>query len=173
MGGFTDFDWSYSGPARRSSRRSPYRAQPEPIRWVGTEQLSRECATDHVLVDRVRVKLVDRAQRYMDKYGYTGVNIRWELSPPIDPTGLYLLRLEAEMFPRTDGEWPSIRQAIAEDEADRAELADAKSVVGDRLDALATAAAAWSARTPHELREALYGRLRTADPSSTDGSPVA
>jgi hypothetical protein len=143
VGGFSsDFDWGSSVTGRR--RRSPYRAEAEPVMFTAVRQLERHLAHDPEIVDRARADLVAEAQKHMDTYGYTSANISWEMSQPSDPLGIYLMRLDMQMMPRTDGEWPAIRQALAEDEADRAEAAAGRTVVNDRLDALRAAAAAWS-----------------------------
>ena len=155
MTGFTDYDY---GPPW-SPRRRPRPLRPEPHRWTSTEQLLREHAADPDMVNRVRERLVAAGQRYMDTHGYTSTEIAWSMNHPDDPSWLYVVRLEVMMEPRHDGEWDAIRQALAEDEIDRAEAAAGKTAVDDRLDALAFAAAAWSARTPRELSEALYGKI--------------
>jgi len=140
MAGFSDYDYGPMG----SPRRRPRSLRPEPHRWVGVEQLLRDHAHEPAMVDGARARLVATAQRYMDANGYTSESISWEMSLPDDPHGLYLVRLEVAMAPRHDGEWDSIRQAIEEDEADRAEATAGRTAVNDRLDALAHAAAAWS-----------------------------
>jgi hypothetical protein len=141
MAGFTDYDWGSPGSPRRRPRSLS--AEPEPRRWVGTEQLERHFAHDPEMVNRVRARLVAEGQRYMDTHGYTSAGISWEMTQPSDPMGIYLMRLEVELYPRTDGEWPAIRAAIAEDEADRAEAARDATAVNDRLDALKAAADLW------------------------------
>jgi hypothetical protein len=114
------------------------------VTFTAVRQLERHFANDPVMVDRARVDLVTEAQRHMDTYGYVSESVSWEMNQPSDPLGVYVMRLEMRMLPRTDGEWPAIRAAIEEDEADRAEAAAGKTAVDDRLDALQRAAAAWA-----------------------------
>jgi hypothetical protein len=155
VAGFTD--WDYSRPG--SPRRRPRSLRPEPHRWTSTEQLLREYAHDPEMVDRARTNLVEAAQRYMDAHGYTSSEIAWSMNHPDNPTGLYVVRLEVSMLPRTDGEWPAIRQAIEEDEADRAEATAGKTAVNDRLDALSAAADIWRAKAAMVVS----GTLRASD----------
>jgi len=178
MGGFTD--WDYGRPDLGGPhRRPPYRAVPEPHVWVGTEQLERHFAHDSEMVDRVRVRLIETAQRYMDTHGYTNVGISWEMTQPNDPTGVYLMRLEVEILPRTDGQWPAIHAAIAEDEADRAEArAEArasKATVERRLDALRASADVWrstalrdASQTAGEAFTAFSEAIKRTPPRSFD-----
>jgi hypothetical protein len=144
MAGFSDYDWGYHGTTHRRGRRITPTPDLTPTTFTAIRQLERHFATDPAMVDRVRADLVAEAQRHMDTHGYTSSEISWEMNQPSDPMGVYVMRLDMSMVPRTDGEWPAIRAAIAEDEADRAEAARGAKVVNDRLDALAMAAAAWS-----------------------------
>jgi hypothetical protein len=153
--GFSDYDYGRPG----SPRRRPRSLRPEPHRWTSTEQLLREHATDPEMVNRVRERLVAAGQRYMDTHGYTSSEIAWSMNHPDDPTGLYVVRLEVYMLPRTDGEWPAIRQAIEEDEADRAEALAGKTAVEDRLDALKAAADLWRVKAA----AVVSGTLRASD----------
>jgi hypothetical protein len=162
MAGFSDFDYTRPDLGRRRRRRIP---ESEPHRWTSTEQLLREHATDPEMVNRVRERLVAAGQRYMEAHGYTSTEIAWSMNNPDDPMGLYVVRLEVYMEPRHDGEWDSIRAAIEEDEADRAEAVAGKTAVNDRLDALHRAAAAWSS-------SALRDTARSAERAATGFSAM-
>ncbi len=153
MAGFTDHDYTYPDVRRRRRRITP---TPDltPTTFTAMRQLERHFAHDPAMVDRVRADLVAEAQRHMDTHGLTSSEISWEMSQPSDPLGIYVMRLDMAMVPRTDGEWPAIRAAIAEDEADRAEAAKGATAVNDRLDALQRAAAAWSDRSLRDTARA-------------------
>ena len=149
-------DWDYGRPG--SPRRRPRSLRPDPPPTVTVtfhHVLTREFAREVEYVDRARRSLSDSAEHYAETHGMTVVTGHWSTDPPNDAMRTVTIRLEAEMLLRTDGEWAAIHQAIAEDAADRAEAAAGKTAVDDRLDALASAAAVWTARDPRELREAL------------------
>lgn len=108
---------------------------------------------DAVIVDRVRSRLVDQVTDWLAATGHlsTGPG-QWD-SVLSDEFATVRIRLTVPVEERTDGEWPAIRAAIAEDEHDR-ELAaaghgDLSSDVSDRLDALRGAVDYWADR---ELR---------------------
>jgi len=146
-------DWSWGGATGgRSPRHHP--RLPKYERFTVQHRITRADAEHPEIVDRVRDKLVDQVQRWCDANGYHPGGGDWESSMD-GAFDTVIIRLTTAITPRMDGEWPAIRQAIAEDEADRKAAADSKTTVGDRLDALAESVAVWTARTPAEVREAL------------------
>jgi hypothetical protein len=155
--------WSspYGGEIARPPRRP--RKPPAPFqRVVFQHAVTRAETTYPEIIDRVREKLSGQATVWCDGHGYLPGDCTWE-TVPNDKFETVTFRLTVEVTPRTDGEWPAIRQALAEDEADRKEATAAKTSVDDRLDALAASVAVWSARTPTDVREALREPLKPAD----------
>lgn len=124
---------------------------PPSERQVFTVQvyLDRVAATDPALIDRARADLRIRVDRHVISHGWIVAHVVETTDPPDGPGDPVLLRLEALLVPRTDGEWPSIRQALLEDQADRLAAKLAASGVNDRLDALREAVDLWGDR---ELR---------------------
>jgi hypothetical protein len=154
-------DWSSGGVTGRPVRRRPPTMYE---RVVFQHAVTRAETVYPEIVDRVREKLSGQATVWCDGHGYLPGDASWETIPQ-EKFETVTFRLTVEVTPRTDGEWAAIRQAIAEDEADRKEATAAKTSVDDRLDALAASVAVWSARTPTDVREALREPLKgsTAD----------
>jgi len=157
MGGFTDWDYGRPDLGRRRPRRlTPPRF--DPVVFTTTEQLEPQHAHDPEMVDRVRDRLVETARRHMDTHGYDSTDINWAMTQPSDPADVYVMRLTVAMVPRTDGQWPAIHAAIAEDEADRAEARaearSSKATVERRLDALRASADVWRSTALRDASQA-------------------
>jgi hypothetical protein len=73
--------------------------------------VTRATAEDPELLDRVRQELFRELNEFADRCGYTRHTTREVLN-------LDRLTLTGLMSPRTDGQWPAIHEAIAEDERD-------------------------------------------------------
>jgi hypothetical protein len=152
--------WGDDGGAHAHPSPRPRHAKPEPIlRRTAQTRLSPAGAALPEAIDHARERLSRDMVRWLDTHGYvvTG-DATWETELEDEAIGArmgLIIRLTIEMAPRTDGEWPAIHQAIAEDEADRVAAESASTSVDDRLDALRASAAVWAARTPVEAREAL------------------
>jgi hypothetical protein len=131
------------------------RKPPQPFeRVVFQHAVTRAETVYPEIIDRVREKLSHQATVWCAGHGYHPGDASWETIPQ-EKFETVVFRLTVEVTPRTDGEWPAIRAAIAEDEADRAAASTAKTSMDDRLDALAASVAIWTARTPAEVRAAL------------------
>jgi len=165
VGGFTGWDWSSAAAAPRRRRSDPIE------QYVTRFSLSMREAQNPEIVDRTRATMVANAEHWTRRHGYQIRQVQWATDNEIDPA-LVTLTLVSEVTPRTDGEWPSIRAAIEQDEADRAaarspagrtaaameSTGDAARTVSDRLEALRRSAAVWGARTPSAVRKALSDR---------------
>jgi len=155
MGGFSG-DWAYGaydrGARRRRRRVTPPRVEPKI--FTATAVIPHASSTDGEAVGLIQERLHAQAVQHLDTYGYVGTQLRFTADPPMDPTAPVTLRLEVEMLPREDGEWPAIHQAIAEDEADRAEALADKTTVEERLDALKASSGVWRASTFAEVSKA-------------------
>jgi hypothetical protein len=179
----TDWGGEIAAPPRRP-RKPP--AHFERVTFQHT--LTRADTAFPEIVDRVREKLADSAANWCETHGYLAGDGSWETAPNT-AFETVTMRLTVEIEPRTDGEWPALHRAIAEDKADReaaersatarlAESADrassAMARLHDRLDALGAAAAVWSASTPLAAREALRSPLKpsTADETVTSPHPL-
>jgi hypothetical protein len=159
---FDTGDWSWPPDGGLPSPRRHTRA-PEAIRrYTVKHRLTRTEAERPEIVDRVRDKLVDEVYRWCNGNGYSPNEASWE-STMDGAFDTVTLLLTVKLTPRTDGEWPAIRAAIAEDEADRKTAAAIQTSVDDRLDALGASAAVWAATTPSEVREALRKPLKRSD----------
>jgi transposase InsO family protein len=170
--GFTDRDWGDTRRPRRH-RRFTLPDEPEPVPWVGRQRVAAALATDAVVVDGAKRALADHLDRHCRANGYAvdPETVHWD-SWSVSPDGAMDIELRVMLVPRTDGEWPSIRQALAEDEADRAAAADAADTVDDRLDALRETVGVWTAKDPPEVREALEAiHARRSDPFQLDRPP--
>lgn len=155
---WADAGWTRDGFAvtGRSPRRTAPR-DPETITYTAHEVLTTVAATELSVVDRCRARLAATVETWCNTHGYVVVTSRWANRPPDLATATVEMVLEADLLPRTDGEWPALHQAMAEDAADRQAATEASTAVGDRLDALRGSAAVWSARDPRAVREALTG----------------
>jgi len=126
------------------------RPGPTGDRRVYTAQirLDRVLAKDPAALRAAKERLNADVDRYVTTHGYTILSVRPATDPPAGPGDPITLRLEVVLEPRTDGEWPAIRQALEEDEADRisAKAARAADPVHGRLDALRDAADVWGDR---------------------------
>jgi hypothetical protein len=81
-----------------------------------TDELAREVEVVEAFKDRME----RTAEIWADRHGYTIARGSWSTLPPVDRLVTVPLRLECFLAPRTDGEWPAIHAAVAEDAADRA-----------------------------------------------------
>jgi len=113
--------------------------------------LDRKAALDPATVRAAQDRLRKRLDRHVRTCGYRIMSSTINAQPPAGPSDPVILRLTAQLDPRMDGEWPAIRAALEEDEADRvaAKAARAADPVHGRLDALRAAVAYWGDR---ELR---------------------
>jgi hypothetical protein len=105
--------------------------------------IDRTAMRDPELLDGARNRLVEQLERMTTTTGYQVAQVRWETDPPVDETDTVMLRLEASCVPRTDGEWPALHAALAEDERDREAAKRSAHGVHDRLDALSLSARYW------------------------------
>lgn len=127
MGGFTDRDWGDRryAPYHRPSGGTP----PTPGHvfvstdreiWTGTIALTAAQMFEPTAVDRARETLVRQLDRHCEERGLLTVEVHWsartETAAPGDPQQVLL---EADLRPRRDGIWGSIRAAMDEDAADR------------------------------------------------------
>jgi hypothetical protein len=143
-----DRDRRPSAGERERERRDFRRAHPDLLVRTETVVLSPVALREPKIVDRAREDLVARLQRWCDQTGREVWQVSWSTDPPIDGSMLSALRLEAATVHRTDGEWPALHRAMAEDEADReaARRERAENPVHGRLDALRAGAAYWGDR---------------------------
>jgi hypothetical protein len=158
--GFDARDWS---DTRRPRRHRSFSDPPVPVyRWVNRVRLDPVFAADPDRVDSARGKLAHQLDRHAQDHGLEVLEVNWSTAELADPHQIEL-ELSAQLRPRLDGEWASIRAAIEEDQADREEarLADGGVVradeIEDRLDALRETVGVWTAKTPAEVREELEG----------------
>jgi len=165
----------------------------EPKIFTAIATLPRASSSDRESVELAQERLFAQATKHLDDCGYVGAHVHFTTDPPNDATSSVIVRLEVEMLPRDDGEWAAVHQAIAEDEADRAEAKLAKTAVEKRLDALAASSEVWGAHTFAEVSKAAEGAaqalregfakmrtpvrlpvdLTTAEAESTDTPPVS
>jgi len=112
------------------------------------QHLDRVAARDPATLRAAKEKLRVELDLFVNRHGYDVISAREGADPPAGPGDPLTLRIEAVLDPRTDGEWPAIRAALEEDEADRvaARAARAASPVHGRLDALRDAADYWGDR---------------------------
>jgi hypothetical protein len=156
--GFTDRDFS---DTRRPRRHRSFSDPPVPVyRWVNRVRLDPVFAADPDRVDSARGKLAHQLDRHAQDHGLEVLEVNWSTAELADPHQIEF-ELAAQLKPRLDGEWASIRAAIEEDQADREEarLADGGVVradeIEDRLDALRESVGVWTAKSLPEIREAL------------------
>lgn len=145
VGGFTDADWGARGA--RPRRRGRGNGSADGVEQYVVQVALAPAATVHQeTVDRAREHLVAQIEHWTTAHGYAVTGVTWDTQPPASPDDRTVLRAIAAVSPRMDGEWPAIRQAIAEDLADREAARDGSAAVSDRLDALAAAADVWGDR---------------------------
>lgn len=159
--GFDARDWS---DTRRPRRHRSFSDPPVPVyRWVNRVRLDPVMmAREPEMVDLARDELVLRLDRHAKDHGLEVLEVNWSTAELADPHQVEM-ELVAQLKPRLDGEWASIRRAIEEDQADRDEaIAEYRSggvvpaaEIPDRLDALRESVGIWTAKTPAEVREAL------------------
>ena len=106
---------------------------------VETYRITREIARETALVDAAVIRLRERIKRWCKRNGYWLIGYRQEATAePGLATAVVILTVEGYCRELTDGEWPSIHQAIREDRADLEALRDAerrggpRAVLGDR-----------------------------------------
>lgn len=87
----------------------PRRARPPGtiLRTVSRKMSAADLADENILVI-VRSILVEELNTWADRHGYTRSETR-------EMTTVDSLVLTGMMSPRTDGQWPAIHQAVAED----------------------------------------------------------
>jgi hypothetical protein len=135
---------------RERERRDFRRAHPDLLIRTETVVLTVANSRRPGVVDKAREQLVDRLTRWLSQSGREAWQVNWETTPP-DERQTIELRLSAATVHRTDGEWPALHRAMAEDEADRAEALRERAAdpVRGPLDALRRSADWW---TDPELR---------------------
>jgi hypothetical protein len=95
---------------------SPRRPQPPgTILRTVTRRMSRAELEDEMVLAAARCLLLDELTEWADRCGYTRSVTRESVNHDS-------LTLTGMMSPRTDGQWPSIHRAVAEDALDRQEL---------------------------------------------------
>lgn len=153
----------------RRRRRGRTRSWDQPVEHFTAERrLTAVQATDPEIVNMIRGQMHDEVDHYVRIKGYVVTGVSWRTDPwptgTTDPVVGTQLRLEAELAARTDGEWPSVRRAVLEDQAELAALQlarldrlrakqEAEQAVNDRLDSLLMAAVVWRDPAP-------FNRLR-------------
>lgn len=90
--------------------------------WQTTLTLDASVSTEHL--NAARALLHDRCTRYTTACGYEVHEVSWETHRNRDLVTV-TVALVTRLRARTDGEWPALHAAIAEDERDRAEAAEA------------------------------------------------
>jgi len=165
--GFTDRDFGDTRRPRRH-RRFTLPDDPPTVPWVGRQRLAAKLTLEPDLVDRARKTLAHHLDRYCQVNGYVvdPETVSWG-SWVMDEDGTTDIQLQVELVPRMDGVWGEIRQALAEDEADRQAATEAAETVHDGLDRLRAAAPWWRDGGP------TGGPTAARAPSNAAWDPVA
>ena len=90
---------------------SPTSQPPGTILRTVSRRMSAADLADENILTIVRAILIDELNLWADRHGYTRSVTR-------ESTSIDALTLTGQMHPRTDGEWPAIHAAIAEDRDD-------------------------------------------------------
>lgn len=151
--GFDARDWS---DTRRPRRHRSFSDPPVPVyRWVQRTRLDPVLvARDPEIISHAHTVLAEQLDRHAKDHGLEVLEVNWASFDHSDPH-VVELELTAQLRPRLDGEWASIRAAIEEDQADREAAANTADGISDRLDALRESVGVWTAKSPAEVREAL------------------
>ena len=120
-------DWLEVRTGEETAPLPPSFPRPDPTMPAGSMvlvvdgSLADPLAREPDVVDAYRERMEDTAERWAAKHGFTIARGSWSTLPPVDPTVVVPLRLEAYLVPRTDGVWGEIRAAMEEDREDREE----------------------------------------------------